>query len=114
MSVIDVTKETLIPLREVPRRLPIRVNGKRLHISAVYRWVTRGIGGVRLETTKIGGTTYCSEEALQRFADRQANPSQTAQDVPGNSARARELERVSNAVRRELGLPASDAGGKPS
>jgi len=46
----------------------VRPNGKRVHISAVYRWVQRGIKGVRLEAIRIGGTTYTSREALQRFA----------------------------------------------
>ena len=67
---IDISQETLIPIRDVPRRLPPRPNGKRVHISAVYRWIGRGIRGRVLESIKIGGSTYTSIEALQRFADR--------------------------------------------
>ena len=66
---IDIANEHLIPLREVPKCLPPRPTGRRIHISAVYRWMTRGLHGIRLETVKIGGTTYTSQEALQRFAD---------------------------------------------
>jgi hypothetical protein len=65
---IELAKETLIPIRDVPRRLPPRPNGKRVHISAVYRWTQRGIRGLVLEAVRIGGTTYTSCEALQRFA----------------------------------------------
>ena len=67
---IDIGEETLIPLREAPKHLPSRPNGKRIHISACYRWIGRGVRGVRLESIKIGGTTYTSKEALQRFADQ--------------------------------------------
>ena len=64
---IDMNDENLIALRDVPRMLPKRPTGKRLHISAVYRWRKRGIHGKKLETVTVGGTTYTSIEALQRF-----------------------------------------------
>lgn len=66
---IDVTIERLIPLRAVPRHMPPRPSGKRLHISAVYRWAQRGVRGVVLETIRVGGCQYTSYEALQRFVD---------------------------------------------
>lgn len=65
---IEIESETLVPLREVSKLLPSRPNGKRVHISAIYRWVQRGIKGIRLDAIRIGGTTYTSREALQRFA----------------------------------------------
>jgi len=70
-STIDIKHETLLTVRDVPGRLPRKPSGKRLHISAVYRWMSNGVGGgVRLESVKLGGTTYTSVEALQRFAER--------------------------------------------
>ena len=60
---IDIMQETLIPLREAPRRLPPRPNGKRVHISACYRWISRGVRGFRLEAIRIG----------KRYFDRQQN-----------------------------------------
>jgi len=66
---IDISNEHLIPIRDVPRQLPPRSTGKRVHISAVYRWIQHGVRGLRLETIKVGGTAYTSQEALQRFAD---------------------------------------------
>ena len=66
---IDISNEQLVPLREVPELLPPRPTGKKVHISAVYRWSRRGIRGVRLDVITIGGTTYTSKEALQRFGD---------------------------------------------
>lgn len=67
---IDIANEQLIPIREVPRRLPPRPTGRPVHISAVYRWVQRGIRGTCLEAIRIGGNTYTSIEALQRFGNR--------------------------------------------
>ena len=67
-AMIDISAETLIPLREAPRRLPPRPNGKRVHISACYRWISRGVRGVHLESIKVGGSTYTSLEALQQPA----------------------------------------------
>ena len=72
---IDLNNEDLVPIGQVPALLPSRPNGRRLHISAVYRWVQRGARGRRLEALQIGGTTYTSREALQRFAaDRGSQP----------------------------------------
>ena len=73
---IDVAEETLVPIRDVPKRLPPRPGGRRIHISAVYRWIQRGVRGVRLEAVRIGGTTYTSLEALQRFAEQSSNGQQ--------------------------------------
>jgi hypothetical protein len=79
---IGIEDENLIPIRDVPRQIPPRRSGRRVHVSAVYRWMSRGVRGVRLESIKIGGTTYTSTEAIQRFAERlsgqERQPSQGA------------------------------------
>ena len=94
---IDITQERLIPLRDTPRRLPARSSGKRVHISAVYRWIQRGIRGVRLESIRIGGTMYTSAEALQRFADALTSPGSLAYaPTATTAARDRELQRTAN------------------
>jgi len=70
---IDLNQEDLIPINQVPRLLPRQPNNKRLHISTVYRWMTRGIDGVKLEFIKIGGRMMTSRQALQRFAEKQTD-----------------------------------------
>lgn len=67
---ISIAAETLLPIRDVPSQLPKRSDGKKLHLSAVYRWIRAGIRGVVLETIRLGGCTYTSVEALQRFGER--------------------------------------------
>ena len=102
---IDVAVEQLVHVRMVPRLLPPRPNGRRVHISAVYRWMSRGVRGVRLESVKVGGSTYTSVEALQRFADRlsEARPG----NVPGSATltrcRQKQIDDAAHEVERILG-----------
>lgn len=104
---IDTAVENLVPLRDVPRCLPARPNGKRLHISAVYRWALRGVRGVRLETVKIGGTTYTSREAIQRFSERLSDAEPPQLVNPVSRARQRQLEQTNAAVAKALALSGS-------
>ena len=95
LTVIDIGNEQLVSLRDVPKLLPPRPNGKRVHISAVYRWIQRGVHRARLEVIRIGGSTYTSREALQRFA----SPSDIPRPTVSHSSAARE-RRIDKAVRR--------------
>ena len=100
---IDINKEHLIRIHDVPRRLPRRPTGKQVHISAVYRWIKRGVRGVFLESVKIGGSTYTSEEALQRFADQRSNP--TAAAASSNilpQSRQKRIEHAAQQIKKLL------------
>ncbi len=102
---ISIADEKLIPLREAPKHLPSRANGKRLHISVFYRWITRGIRGVLLESIRVGGTTYTSLEALQRFAGHLSpQPALNVAPVRTPYARRREAESASRRLAAKLGL----------
>ena len=65
---INIGNEELIPIRQVPAILPPRATEKRAHVTTVYRWINHDLRGVKLDSLKVGGTTYTSTEALQRFA----------------------------------------------
>ncbi|TWU27923.1 DUF1580 domain-containing protein [Novipirellula artificiosorum] len=54
--------EDVIPLKDVPAELPNRVD-----VSSVWRWAMRGVGGIRLETVKVGGKKLTSRQAVTRF-----------------------------------------------
>jgi len=61
---MSIETENLITLTQATKILPGRPN-----VSTVWRWATHGCRGIQLETMKIGGRTFTSREALQRFAD---------------------------------------------
>lgn len=65
-STVDLCKEQLLALRDVPDLLPRR-RGKKVNISTVYRWVQNGVRGKTLESMLLGGIRYTSIEAIQRF-----------------------------------------------
>jgi hypothetical protein len=59
---LDLLAEDVIRLNEVPHEIPGRVD-----VSTVWRWAQRGVGGVKLETVKVGGKKLTSRQALSRF-----------------------------------------------
>ena len=59
---IDLEADTLIPVGKISTLLP-----KRVHTATIWRWIQRGVRGVKLETVLIGGRRYTSREALQQF-----------------------------------------------
>jgi len=72
MNPPDLTAEDIrkaIFIRDLPDHLPRRA-GKRIADSTVYRWTTRGIRGVRLETICIGSMLATWPAALTRFFER--------------------------------------------
>ena len=63
---IELSTETPITIAEVPLHIPKR-RGRKVHYSTVYRWMTKGVRGRRLESLLIGGVRYTTLEALARF-----------------------------------------------
>jgi len=71
----------LLTMREVPSAYMRMTRGKRKpSVAAVYRWVKKGVAGVKLRVDVYGGTSYTSVEYLQEFdreiARRRAGPSE--------------------------------------
>jgi len=67
---IDLASEELITLKDAAAILPRRRRGKKPAFSTTWRWTTRGLKRLKLETIRVGGTLCTSREALQRFFDR--------------------------------------------
>lgn len=99
---IDLETENLLSLHDVPKILPPRPNGKRVHISAIYRWAQRGIRGQRLEVIRVGGTTYTSREALQRFGCSSERPQTSISQT--TRAQQRRVDDASYRVEQILGI----------
>lgn len=68
---IDFQYEKLFSLIEAACLIPPR-NGRKVSISTLYRWTTRGCRGVHLEFTQVGSTRMTSSETLTRFFSRLA------------------------------------------
>lgn len=98
---IHIHEEQLMRLGEVSTDLPRR-NGKKIHTSTVWRWTRRGLRGIRLETLRIGGTTYTSKEALQRFANQlsRIGESPPMREQPAVNVIPRGHEEATASVRR--------------
>lgn len=101
---IDIHSETVIPLSRVPHHVPRNPDsGNRIHSSTAWRWVQRGIRGIRLESILIGGKRYSSLEKLDAFIAATT----AAADGDGQPVRtSRQRDQEIAAAEREL----SDAG----
>lgn len=90
---IDIQTEQLLTLQDAAKSLP-----RRPHVATVYRWISAGVRGVRLEAVRVGGVLYTSREKLQFFAERCTDPTITpSRTTP--KARQNEIDRAE----RELG-----------
>ena len=54
----------LVSFKEAAAHLPGRPS-----LATLHRWRLNGVGGVKLETVKVGGRRFVSRQALQRFID---------------------------------------------
>ena len=70
LTLAPAADEPLIHLSTVPSLLPPTAMGKTVNLSTVFRWVRKGVRGVRLEALRAGGRWYTSKESLRRFTSR--------------------------------------------
>ena len=68
---IDLQQETVVSLTEAAKSLP-SLDGRRPHVSTIWRWCRKGLRGVRLEHGRVGHRIVTSVEALTRFSQRLA------------------------------------------
>ncbi len=103
---IDPLEEDLISLSEAAKLLPIRPGGKRPHIATLYRWTSRGVRGVVLESTQCGGTRATSKEAIRRFCERLTSPDapESAESVAARSRRREKEHEAAERACEEAGL----------
>ncbi len=68
---IDLQSEKLLSLTDAAKALPA-IDGRRPHVSTMWRWCKKGVRGVRLEYVRLGHRVCTSMEALTRFSQRLA------------------------------------------
>jgi hypothetical protein len=66
----DLLTETIVYLGPATKFFPRDERGRAPSSSTLWRWRTRGIRGVRLETARLGGRVVTSVEAIRRFMRR--------------------------------------------
>ena len=67
---MNLLAEDTLSLPQAARELPGTPDP-----STLWRWATRGVKGVKLETVRIGaGRVYTSRQALTRFLERTQEP----------------------------------------
>lgn len=100
---IDTSIEQAIPLSLAAREIPNRRGSRGVNVATVWRWMQRGIRGIKLETILIGGQRMTTREAMRRFfAATTAAADGTAPSVAAPRQRQKQIE----AAEREL----ADAG----
>jgi|GEM_PF-4172557 len=64
-------KDRMIPRREIPGVVrQITGGAKNPHEQTVRRWYSKGIRGVRLEVTYVGGEVFTTHRQLKCFFDQ--------------------------------------------
>lgn len=99
--------EKLMTLRQAAAYFPGR-SGDGVSEASTWRWVLKGLRGVKLESTKIAGTRYTSQEAIERFIAATSVDSGPQQEAPRTQRRrqrdiaaaARQLD-AAGVLRRE-------------
>lgn len=72
----------------------------RPHMATVFRWTLNGVGGVRLESAKVGGRRFVTRAALEDFIARLSAPQSNhvsgidAESQARAEAAGRELDRL--------------------
>ncbi len=101
---IDLNQEEILSLSEACAALP-QIEGKRPHISTLWRWCNRGIRGVRLEHVRLGHRMCTSREALNRFLNAlTADSERSAVSTPGRPVRSPEPQRLRAIAEAESAL----------
>ena len=65
-AVNRILSENVLTLQDARREIA-GVTGKRPDKSTVFRWIHRGVAGVKLEHVRIGSQILTSRQAITRF-----------------------------------------------
>lgn len=59
-----ILSETVISLAQAAREIPGNPSP-----ATIWRWHTKGVAGAKLETARVGGKRFTSQEAVSRFLE---------------------------------------------
>jgi hypothetical protein len=103
---IEFGSETLLTFSQAAAELPRRRQGKRVSTVTLWRWATKGVDGVTLETLRTPSGRVTTREALARFLEAltqrgQSYPSSSGPS-PGRYRSPARRQRDSERAEREL------------
>lgn len=61
------TNETALRVSDIPKILPAKPDGSRVHISSAFRFTTAGVSGVRIRRFKCGSVWCTTQEEVRRW-----------------------------------------------
>jgi hypothetical protein len=79
---MDFASEKLISLKAACRLFPSNKGKSGVAMSTLWRWMSTGYRGVKLESFRCGGMRFTSREAVQRFLTRINAPSEQPTNQP--------------------------------
>jgi hypothetical protein len=91
---IDIVNESLVSIPEASRLIP-----GRPHLATIYRWMARGVRGIKLETCLIGGRRFTSQEKVQLFVE---HLTAAAAETPRHSRTVKQRTRAAELANSEL------------
>lgn len=59
--------DRLMHITEVPKLLPRRKDGTRVHIQTIYRWISQGRNGVKLRRVTVAGRVFTTPEWVEDY-----------------------------------------------
>lgn len=93
-------EEGLISLKEAAGLYPKR-GGKETHFATVFRHAMNGHRGIKLESTRAGGTLCTSRQAVARFFGQLASQDALPEQPPKTpAARQKEIDRAMKELER--------------
>lgn len=82
-------KLAFMSLEQAAKLLPPRPDGRPVHKQSLFRWITVGVNGVKLEHLRLGGRFMVTPEQLERFGRELAESYQTQRATAPKSKRTR-------------------------
>lgn len=81
--------DELIPLADLPGKIPAGPGGRRLHAHVPYRWASKGLAGVVLRTVTLPGTGKVTTLDWYRAFVAEVAAVRTKDYAPGRRLRRR-------------------------
>ena len=96
------TSLQLISLRKAARHPLLQVDGRGPHATAIWRWATRGVNGVRLRTRLVGGKRATTLLWIEEFLEHSTREADKHAQQPKAQATAGRIERLKRELKEKL------------